>query len=593
MTTALPRIPWQITGNHWFTLPCIHPADASIHCVGVVHAQSRGAIEFTGGKDYIDGDASPLMRVTVARDGKKYRLGDAAIAWERVAGWIPSFNSRFDDLTVRGVICAPHGRNADLAGFVFEITIENRGKVDADIVVSADGHLGQRLLRVRTSREFGDASRAVVTDKDAIVLQGSDARNPVALAIGAGDGKSLVTSEGSRWTIEQSVSIPSGKSATLSFCVSAGQERDGAEAVLEVMRRRGPSNLVEDTRTALRSIEPATGNPAADRLIARHMFFACFCSVARAIDDAHLYVMRSRIPWNPHGMTIRDWEALTWILPAVQLADSNLAREVLLRVCDLHGYAPGSGIHYLDGSLFEPGFSLEGAAAFPIAVDEYIVQSGDDRVVEEPLLADSLYNAFEDIEARKHKTLPLYSTEVNPDGSVPDYPFTAHGNAIVALALDILSHTLDEKTAEKVQDAAAVRAALLRQFSQLDAAGRGVLIRASDLAENGGNTAGPSAALYWLPFYDLLGRDDSLYRRTVKPLETAETDALFMWCARLLGPNGARALDWLRRAPLDGGLAAELVDTDGRATANGGDAALSGLIAYTAWYAVHALGVSI
>jgi hypothetical protein len=46
---ALPRIPWQITGNHWLTLPCIHPADASIHCVGVVHAQSRGAIEFTGG----------------------------------------------------------------------------------------------------------------------------------------------------------------------------------------------------------------------------------------------------------------------------------------------------------------------------------------------------------------------------------------------------------------------------------------------------------------------------------------------------------------------------------------------------------------
>jgi hypothetical protein len=65
-----------------------------------------------------------------------------------------------------------------------------------------------------------------------------------------------------------------------------------------------------------------------------------------------------------------------------------------------------------------------------------------------------------------------------------------------------------------------------------------------------------------------------------------------MWCARLVGPNGARALEWLRRAPLDGGLAAERVDADGRAVANGGDAALSGLVAYTAWYAVNALGVS-
>jgi hypothetical protein len=79
----------------------------------------------------------------------------------------------------------------------------------------------------------------------------------------------------------------------------------------------------------------------------------------------------------------------------------------------------------------------------------------------------------------------------------------------------------------------------------------------------------------------------------VKPLESVETDALFMRCARLIGPNGDRALDWLRRAPLDGGLGCELVDLDGRATGNGGDAALSGLIACTAWYAVHALGVSV
>jgi hypothetical protein len=62
-------------------------------------------------------------------------------------------------------------------------------------------------------------------------------------------------------------------------------------------------------------------------------------------------------------------------------------------------------------------------------------------------------------------------------------------------------------------------------------------------------------------------------------------------CARLLGPDASAVLDWLRRAPLDNGLAAEVVDGDGRAVANGGDAALSGLLAYTVWYAVHALGV--
>ena len=31
-----PRIPWQITGNHWIALPCIHPIDASVHALGVL-----------------------------------------------------------------------------------------------------------------------------------------------------------------------------------------------------------------------------------------------------------------------------------------------------------------------------------------------------------------------------------------------------------------------------------------------------------------------------------------------------------------------------------------------------------------------------
>jgi hypothetical protein len=50
-------------------------------------------------------------------------------------------------------------------------------------------------------------------------------------------------------------------------------------------------------------------------------------------------------------------------------------------------------------------------------------------------------------------------------------------------------------------------------------------------------------------------------------------------------------LQWLRRAPLDGGIAAEIVDDEGRVVGNGGDAALAGLLAWSVWYAVHGLGL--
>jgi hypothetical protein len=105
------------------------------------------------------------------------------------------------------------------------------------------------------------------------------------------------------------------------------------------------------------------------------------------------------------------------------------------------------------------------------------------------------------------------------------------------------------------------------------------------------------ASAYWLPLYEAVERHDSVYRRTLRGAsDSAEgatnsgPEALARRCAMLVGPDAAAALKWLRRAPLDNGLAAEFVDAEGRALSNGGDAALAGLVAWCAWYAVHALG---
>jgi hypothetical protein len=196
--------------------------------------------------------------------------------------------------------------------------------------------------------------------------------------------------------------------------------------------------------------------------------------------------------------------------------------------------------------------------------------------------------------ARRHSKLPLYSTEVNPDGALPAYAYTAHGNAVAAFALEVLSRTLDEKTAEKVQDAESVRASTLRHFSTEGSDGRTRFISSTDLDGKSSSPADdPAASLYWLPYFHLIGRDDSRYRRTVKQWEGSPSDLLVERCARLIGPNSSEVLDWLRRASLDNGVAAELVGEDGRARGNGGDAVLSAMVAYLSWYAVHALGAKV
>jgi hypothetical protein len=257
-------------------------------------------------------------------------------------------------------------------------------------------------------------------------------------------------------------------------------------------------------------------------------------------------------------------------------------------MCELHGYAPGRGVHYLDGTLFEPGFALEGIAAYPLATDRYIRDTGDDRVVDEPALADTLYLAADDLETRRDRRIPLYSTEVSPSGRPLPHPFTLHANAVVAQALDVLRRTLDEETSRSLQDPDAVRAAINRHFV-VDAGGRSSFVSAIDLAGGVVTDDDPAASAAWLPLYETVPRHDSTYRRTVKGLGDPPNE-LAQQCARLIGPDATAVLQWLRQAPLDGGLAAEIVDASGRVAGNGGDAALSGLLAWSAWYAINALG---
>ena len=557
--------------------------------VGFLHRGSRSAIEFAGGAGFVDGEGPPLLRPRLRIGSTEYSLADAPMAWERALGWLPTFTWMLGDVVVRGTIFAPFGRDSDVAGAVYALSIENRGTADLDATFLMEGTLGHRQLRVRTARPFEDAHQVQSVDGD-VILGGRAAAGFVSIAIGADSSSRVHTTEGAAptFTIERPVNAGANERTQFAFYLAAGPEPDGARASMAVLRRRGWKDLLRDTRDALRSLEQTTGHETLDPFINRNLLFAYFFSVGRALDDAHYYLVRSRAPWNGRGVTVRDWEALMWTLPAIQLADPALARELLIRVCELHGYAPGRGEHYFDGTMFAPGFCLEGAAGYAVAVDRYIRDTNDDRIVEEPVIADTLYLSSEDLIARRDRNVPLYSTEVMPGGEPAPYAFTLHGNAVVANALDVLRRTLDEETARNVEDPEAVRAALKRHFTA-EQERKQVFAAATDLAGHHSFDDDPVGSAMWLPLYEGVERHDSTYRRTVKRVSTPPRE-LARECARLLGPDSSTVLQWFRRSALDGGVAAEVVGPEGQAVSNGGDAALSGLLAWTAWYAVHALG---
>jgi hypothetical protein len=580
----IPPVRWQVTGNHWISLPCIHAETGAVHALGLLHRAARSGVEFAGDPGFVDGQGPPLFAVTLRG------LPAGPLRWERTQEWIPTWVREVGDLTIRGVIFAPYGRDVDVPGFVYSVSFDNRGSSPIDVVLVFEGVLGLRQQRVRTARRFDDAHR-VERSEDAVILEGASLPGPAALAISADDAPEINCESGDApgFAFRRTITVPAGGSADAAFYIAAGPERDGAVATGIAMRRRGWRELLDATRTALRSLEQSTGVEELDAVVNRNLLFAYFYAVGRALDDAHYYLVRSRAPWNGRGLTVRDWDALALALPAIQLADAPLARELLLRACELHGYAAGRGVNYLDGTLFEPGFSLEGAASYALATERYIRETGDDQIVEEPVIADTLYSSADDIAARRNKSTPLYATEVSPSGERVAYPYTLHANAIAAMALDVFQRTLDAETAKGIEDPSAVRAAIVRQFS-VDTAGKASLASAIDLNGGVSTTDDPVASALWLPLYEAFDRNESVFRRTVKLIPQDRT-SLIRQLARLVGPDASGVLSWLRTAPLDGGLAAEQLDDTGAAVANGGDATLAGLLAYTVWYAIHALGL--
>ena len=104
---SLPSIPWQVTGNHWVSLPCVHPVDGSVHALGILHRGARAAVEFAGGAGFLTGDAPALARPVLTVDGARIELARMASRGSgRSTGFPPS--PRASATSSSAGRCSPH-----------------------------------------------------------------------------------------------------------------------------------------------------------------------------------------------------------------------------------------------------------------------------------------------------------------------------------------------------------------------------------------------------------------------------------------------------------------------------------------------------
>lgn len=610
---------WELTANHFVAFPCIGPGDGSIDSINILHRGALGALEWSA-RDADSSAGDPLLRPVISVDGEVVSWQDPIV--ERLERWIPRFRARLTEtLSLTATICAPTGYDAGRRGAVYSFEIENRGEREQNVRVALEGRWKHSLAAIGMRRHLPGRNRLVrAPDIDALALEMAGP-HAAALAVATwgngaevlvdangeplAPGKELVVDNGQllEFTVARTVRVGAGKRVLVPFYLAVAPEREGAFHTAAALHRVGGEQLVRETRLELARLIRRAEDPVLTAMLNRHLLFAFFFGVARAIDDERLHPVTSRSPLHSRCATFNERDTLLWCLPAFAYADAGLAREVLLRCFEQHSHRAGERVHYLDGSVQRPGFALDHWCAYGIALEQYSRITGDASVFDEPLVADVMRELDAGFYARLHPEVFLVRTELLPSGDPADQPYTTFGNALAVAFCRAAQRCHPEQSPERARLATAaeeLRSAIWRRCNA-DLDSGPVLAWSTDLEGSAAVYDDPAGSLRMLPFYGFCEPNEPLYRDT---MEFLRSDAYALWlgrhkfpglahrdtpewattaalCSELIAGEREQALQTLRGLSLDRGLVATHYQPDtGAPTGERHDAALSGFLAW-------------
>lgn len=613
------RTDWEFTANHFVAFPCIAPADGSIDSINVLHRGALAALEWSA-RDGEPADDEPLLKPVISVNGEVVSWRDTAI--ERLERWIPRFRTRLTDtLTLNATLCAPTGYESNRRGAVYSFEVENRGSGEASVRIALEGRwkyslaatggrraapTRNRLVRARQFHALAlemagphAAALAVATWGNGVDVVGGTPGHTLA------PGAELLVDNGQTidFSIARTVKVAAGKRVVVPFYLAVAAEREGAFHTAAALHRVGGEQLLRETRLELARLIRRAEDPLLTAILNRHLLFAFFFGVARAIDDERIHPVTSRSPLHSRCATFSERDTLLWCLPALAYADSGLAREVLLRCFEQHSHRAGELVHYLDGSAQRPGFALDHWCAYGIALEQYSRITGDASVFDEPLVADVMRELDAGFYARLHPEVFLVRTELLPSGEPADQPYTTFGNALAVAFIRAAQRCHPEQSPERARLATAadeLTSAIWRRCN-VDIETGPVLAWSTDLEGEAAVYDDPAGSLRLLPFYGFCDANEPLHRDT---MEFLRSDGYALWlgrhkfpglasrdtpdwpaasglCTELLAGNRDQALQTLRELSLDHGLITTHYHPDtGAPEGERHDAGLAGFLAW-------------
>ena len=603
------------TGNEYVSLPTIRAKDGAVDNVSFLHMGTNGLMTFSGGN-------LPFLTPRILVNDEEVFL--EGLQWDREADWLPRFKMKTDTLEVEGVYFCPLGEK----GFVLSLKVTNLSSAPIYCGLAADLAWNALLHQINITKSLkGDRFLVAKSAEDMPVLEfrapaplaalapyppdkssrfffrkGTQGLNPVTREVLLADDNLIL-----QWL--QSKEVKAGEFWEAFFFFGLGNDETGASAEARELQKEGGKSLKQRTLDWLVAKRLQAKDPSLESMMNQNAFFNRFYATGATLDTEEVVALTSRSPRYPTGGSYGDRDCLLWSFPALLAWDPEWAKKVLVYVFSKQAKNFGMRSRYLSGAALEPEFGLDELCAPVIALKSYVEVTKDFVFLNRVEVRESLEQFEKDLALRKHPKKEIYQTRTfHLDGTWPQRCST-YDNVLAWRALTDLSalYRLEKnflKTSKLARQAAAVKAAVMRHCVVKGPQGRRfawlVDLKQKEIHIFHDH---PRRSLLLIPYYGFCAPRHPVWKRTRDWIYSKENPRSFAgavfeetgagqpphpWVASavnsLLCGQKDRALNFLKRAGMDNGLACESVDENtGKVAAGEAFAACAGFLAHGLW----------
>ena len=557
------------TGNAFLSLPKINEKTAGIEDLTFLSMHHKGMIEIRGGEEL------PLARPFLQADGHPLPL--TQMQWSRDSFWLPVLKGKAGGIEFTMTILTPIGERG------FAIRMELAGEVQSAITWGLEGCWESSWHCINEDKPLDGTMHCYESGWNHSVVFDFRCGAPMFAFAPMCDREIQSafskTDSGISYTLTETFELLPGESHSAVFYWGLGFEEVAAATSAKEMLRRGWDWEYQRTTRWLDQRISQMATPKLTEVYNTNLFFCIFYSTGLTLDTEELVCATSRGTRYYVSAAYWDRDVLLWAFPAILDADPQLAEEILRYVFGRQRRNLGIHSRYIDGTVLEPGFELDELMAPVIALESYVNQAADNKILHDPAVMAGIQQILKTLETIRHPEIPLYETFLQPTDDEIVYPYLTYNNVLVWRAMKALAHLYPEQYGTLEQQAEAVRQAIYNHCVFRDADQKPYFGWSVDLKGRHNVYDEPPGSLQLLPYYGFCAPDDEIWRNTVAMIrapsyaysfadapiaEIGCAHAPYPWilslCNSLLCGHKEQAFQELEQMDMDNGIACESVD---------------------------------